>query len=548
MFADLHRLVELAERRQPGFRRGLIARSLVWVACESLLLLDVLAGLERKREGLSTAPEFALFLVAMGLYFWGQRLLLMFAGAGFITAARATIQDIVVRLHRVPLIEFEALERGTLMTRLIGDGNRLAVVGRPLVLVATSGLRMAFALVLVLADSASAAAIAAVVAALVVLVGASQQRAMSAGAAAVADAEATLFDLLRDQLRGALLLRLHGPRARAVGRAYRELVARLRRLRVDMWSRNFAGQYASNALIFGLLGVNVFLLPLVVPVSVTDLREINMALLWLLFAVLQVVFMLPQLAEAGKAAERLQTLRARLADDRLEPMAPPVGRGRLREFRGLELAGLTFRYASTAARAGFAVGPVSVRFGRGELVFITGRNGSGKSTFLKMLTGLYAAQQGQIRVDGESVGPRELADYRALFGTIFVDNPLFARIHGMRPEDEPRAAALLAELGIAGKTAIEGGRVTRRDLSTGQKKRLAMALVRLRDRPILVFDEWAADQDPGFREYYYHHLLPALRDAGKLVIVVTHDDQHFDLADRTIHFEGGHAVLRGAPA
>jgi putative ATP-binding cassette transporter len=548
MFAETRALVDLAQRQQPGFRRGLIARSLVWVVSESLLLVLVLEGLERKRDGLSTYPEFVLFLVAMGCYVWGQRLLLLFAGAGYIRLARAMIEDIALRLHRLPLLEFEGLERGTLLTQLIGDGNRVAGSGRSLVYAVTSGMRLVFAIFFVMAQSAVAAVIAMVVSALVVLVGVSQLRLMTEGFVGIARAEAKLFDLLRDQLRGALLVRLHGPRARSIARAYRELVARLRELRVDIWSRNYERQYASNALIYGLLGVNVFILPLVVPTSDEAIREVNMALLWLLFSLVQLVFILPQLAESGKAAERLQALRDQLAEERLEPVAPPVGRGRLDGFRGLELDALEFRYRSTATRDGFAVGPVSVRLGRGELVFVTGHNGSGKSTFLKMLTGLYAADVGCIRVDGEVVGPHDLADYRALFGTIFVDHTLFARVHGMRPEDEPRAAALLEELGIAGKTAIEGGRLTRRDLSTGQKKRLAMALTRLRDRPIMVFDEWAADQDPGFREYYYQQLLPALRDAGKLVIVVTHDDQHFGLADRTIHFTGGRAHERGVPA
>ena len=225
-------------------------------------------------------------------------------------------------------------------------------------------------------------------------------------------------------------------------------------------------------------------------------------------------------------------------------MPPPVGRGRFDAFKRIEVDGLRFRYRSKGTRPGFTVGPVSLQFGRGEIVFVVGHNGSGKSTFLKMLTGLYAAEEGSIRVDGKPITPNDLADYRALFGTIFVDHTLFERVYGMAPEDEARAAALLEEMGIAGKTGIKNGRVTQRDLSTGQKKRLAMVLTRLRDRPIVVFDEWAADQDPGFRDYYYQELLPALRRAGKLVVVVTHDDQHFGLADRTIHFHGGHAVER----
>jgi putative pyoverdin transport system ATP-binding/permease protein len=264
----------------------------------------------------------------------------------------------------------------------------------------------------------------------------------------------------------------------------------------------------------------------------------------MLMTVAHIVLNTPQLGEAAKAAGRLSALHEQLSEDRLEPVAPPVTRGRFDGFTRIEVDGLCFHYPSTGGRRGFAVGPISAGFGRGELVFVIGHNGSGKSTFLKMLTGLYAAEEGSIRVDQQPITPSDLADYRALFGTIFTDHTLFERVYGMAPEDEARAAALLEEMNIAGKTAIRDGRVTERDLSTGQKKRLAMALTLLHDRPIMVFDEWAADQDPGFREYYYHRLLPALRDAGKLVVIVSHDDQHFGLADRTIHFKDGRAIER----
>jgi putative pyoverdin transport system ATP-binding/permease protein len=548
VLSDLNKLVALAERREPGFRRRLLVRAVLCSAAESFVLLNVMQGLAAQRAGEPTDATFVLFLAGLVLYVWGQRLVLIFAGDRYIELARATIEEIALRLHRLPLLEFEGLGRGMLMTRLLGDGNRLVAAGRTLVNVGTGAVRLALALLLIAFLSGGAMVIALVAAALVALVTLSQLRMMSEGFGEVAGGEAKLFDLLRDQHRGAIPLRLHGPRSRALARAYRELAGRLRALRITLWAGTFERQAASTALSYGALGVNVFLLPLMVAIDDESIRDINLALLWLLFSVIHLVFTLPQLSDAAKAAGRLQELRDRLEEGRLEPVRPPTDRGRFVAFTELAVDALHFHYPPTGARAGFAVGPVTARLRRGELVFVTGHNGSGKSTFLKLLTGLYAGDGGHIRVDGEAVGPADLADYRALFGTIFVDHTLFKRVYGIDAEGEARAAALLGELGIAGKTAIAGGQVTRRDLSTGQKKRLAMALTLLRDRPILVFDEWAADQDPGFREYYYHHLLPALRDAGKLVVVVTHDDQHFGLADRTLHFTDGRAIEREVSA
>lgn len=547
MLADLHKLLGLAERRRPGFRRGLFAWAAVVAGAESLLLFTVMQGLAAQRVGDPPTPPFVGFLVTLGLYIWGQRVLLRYAGDAYILLTRAAVAEIAERLHRLPLRDYEELGRGMLMTRLLGDANRLVGGGRVLVNVTGGALRLAIAFVFIVSLSAQAMAFALFVSLLVMLVAADQLRIMSAGFAEVAGVEASLFDRLRDQLRGAPQIRLHAPRARAIAAAYGGLTRRLRALRTRMWAGNFALRATSNALIAGVLGVNVFVLPLVTQVDAESVREINLALLWLLYSVTALVFLMPLLGESANAAERLQELRERLGEPRLEPVSPPMDRGRFDGFTALALDGLRFAYTSTA-RPGFAVGPVTVTLRRGELVFVTGHNGSGKSTFLKLLTGLYAAGAGEIRVDGGAIAATDLADYRALFGTIFVDHTLFERVYGLTPADEPRAAALLTELGIADKTEIAGGRVTERDLSTGQKKRLAMALTRLRDRPIVVFDEWAADQDPGFRDYYYQQLLPTLRDAGKLVVVVTHDDQHFGLADRTLHFEHGQLVDRGGAA
>ena len=84
------------------------------------------------------------------------------------------------------------------------------------------------------------------------------------------------------------------------------------------------------------------------------------------------------------------------------------------------------------------------------------------------------------------------------------------------------------------------GRFSTLDLSTGQRKRLAMVAALLDDKPIYIFDEWAADQDPGFRRYFYEGLLGELKARGKTVLAVTHDDRYFGVADRVVkRGEGG---------
>ena len=79
-------------------------------------------------------------------------------------------------------------------------------------------------------------------------------------------------------------------------------------------------------------------------------------------------------------------------------------------------------------------------------------------------------------------------------------------------------------------------------LSRGQRKRLALVTAYLEDRPIYLFDEWAADQDPLFRRVFYQRLLPELKRRGKTVVAVTHDDRYFDAADQLIKLEEGKVV------
>jgi putative ATP-binding cassette transporter len=177
------------------------------------------------------------------------------------------------------------------------------------------------------------------------------------------------------------------------------------------------------------------------------------------------------------------------------------------------------------------VGPADFTLRSGELVFITGGNGSGKSTFLKLLAGLYRPDAGQIRFDGILVTDSTREAYRQLITAIFVDYHLFQRLYGI-PDPDPREVdELLAQFRLLDKTGLTNGEFDTVNLSTGQRKRLALIVGLLEKRPILLLDEWAADQDPEFRRKFYFDLLPALHRAGRTVVVISHDDRYLDEMD-----------------
>jgi putative ATP-binding cassette transporter len=189
------------------------------------------------------------------------------------------------------------------------------------------------------------------------------------------------------------------------------------------------------------------------------------------------------------------------------------------------------------------LGPIDVEIAPGELVFVIGGNGSGKSTFVKVLAGLYSPQQGEIRLGETVVSDTNRAWYRDHYSVVFSDSYLFEKLLGL--DDalvESQAKSYLSRLRMDHKVDIKGRTFSTTDLSQGQRKRLALVTAYLEDRAIYIFDEWAADQDPEYKEIFYRELLPDLRARGKSVVVITHDDRYFHLGDRVLKLEDGKVV------
>jgi putative ATP-binding cassette transporter len=201
-----------------------------------------------------------------------------------------------------------------------------------------------------------------------------------------------------------------------------------------------------------------------------------------------------------------------------------------------------FQYPDRGTGSVFRLGPVDLEARAGEILFIVGGNGSGKSTLLKALTGLYHPQSGSITLDDTLLAQDSAVWYRSHFAAVFSEYHLFERLYGLYDVAPERVRELLATMQISDKTAFENGRFTTLDLSHGQRKRLALLVAILEDRPILVLDEWAADQDPPFRRYFYEELLPSLKREGRTIIAVTHDDKYFGMADRVVKMEYGEFV------
>ena len=230
--------------------------------------------------------------------------------------------------------------------------------------------------------------------------------------------------------------------------------------------------------------------------------------------------------------------------------ACPIGeRERPMIYERLELIGVAHSYHHEKDDSHFLLGPIDLTFRPGELVFLAGGNGSGKSTLAKILTGLYPPETGEIRLNGRLITDANRDDYRQSFSAIFADFYLFENLLGLDTTNlDGQAQEYLVELHLDHKLKVRNGLFSTTDLSAGQRKRLALLTAYLEDRPFYVFDEWASDQDPPFKEIFYTQLLPELKGRGKTVLVITHDDRYFDVADRVIKLDYGKVVYeRPAP-
>ena len=263
---------------------------------------------------------------------------------------------------------------------------------------------------------------------------------------------------------------------------------------------------------------------------------------------------LPAVTRGQVALQQIQELGVFIASEPQEPAKvsqPPVVPG---AEPLIEMRNVVFHYDDAGVEEkGFTLGPLDFRLRAGELVFVVGGNGSGKSTFVKVLCGLYSPQDGELLMDGSPVDDRNRSAYRERFSVVFSDCHLFGKLLGLdSPDLESAARYYLELLQMDRKVQVRGQEFSTIDLSQGQRKRLALVTAYLENRPVFVFDEWAADQDPEYKDVFYRKLLPDLRSRGKAVVVITHDDRYFHLGNRVVELEDGrispNADRRAPPA
>lgn len=292
-------------------------------------------------------------------------------------------------------------------------------------------------------------------------------------------------------------------------------------------------------ILFAVVGGLLFLLPIFQNISLAILSSYVLTILYLANYLGVIIEMFPSISRAKIALDKIDKLKLGLAENS-EKNANKTNNLNS-DWQQLKLKNVTHTYRTDTEDSNFILGEIDLTFNAGELVFIIGGNGSGKSTLAKLITGLYIPESGKIYLDNQEINDENREEYRNLFSVIFGDFYLFDRLLGFKNIDL-KAEKYLQKLQLEKKLKIENGKLSTINLSQGQRKRLALLTAYLEDRPIYLFDEWASDQDPTFKNIFYCELLPELIANKKTVFVISHDDRYFEIADRIIKLDYGKVI------
>ncbi|MFK5984630.1 MAG: cyclic peptide export ABC transporter [Pseudomonadota bacterium] len=354
----------------------------------------------------------------------------------------------------------------------------------------------------------------------------------------------TFFKSLMNIIEGFNELKINGKKSDAVIEHHSIIAQDNEKIR-NLTNKVFAN---SSILIqffaYFLLGCIVFIVPQFSDQHSEVVTKIVAVLIFMMSPIDMITGAVPTYSRANRSAFFLEQLEHEI--DKMADYSPYHSKFDFKTFDKIHLKDITFHYKGELGEPLFGIGPMDFEINRGEMVFIRGGNGSGKSTFVKIFTHLYNSDSGSIKVDNTTVAKHNIKNYQNMFAMILTDFHLFDRLYGVDNIDLEHLQALLDMMDLSSKVDYENGHFSNINLSTGQRKRLALVMALMEDKPIYLLDEWAADQDPQFRKYFYMSILPELKAQGKTVLAVSHDDHYFHVADRVCNMSQG--VFEDSPS
>lgn len=518
--------LELVRREMHGSLPKLLFMSALGGISAAAILAAINAGM----QGRSNLWAAILFLVALFLFIKTQYYVTITTTAEIESIIHKMRLRLIDHVRHSELLPIEDIGRARIVAAITSDTAVLTQASNLLAFTIQGAVLILFVAIYVAFLSLTAIVITIVVVVAAGTIFHLKNKRLAAQKQEAAAWERRLFDRLTDFLDGFKEVRLNSARSSELFDDALDVSRTAANIKIRSQAETFKLIVSSQVSMYLLLGAVVFVAPqLSSTLTGASLTKTTTALMFVVGACFGLVQSIPVLLTANAAADRIyqleKTLQATAARARGREIKVP------KRFDKIEMHNIVFRYVDKFSDTTFQIGPLDFTLHSGDLVFITGGNGSGKSTLLRVLAGLYPPDSGEITLDGMRVNDETRDAYRALMSGIFFDYHLFRRLYGI-PEPEPgEVDRLLEKFRLTDKTELTDGEFSTLDLSGGQRRRLALIVSLLEKRPIMLLDEWTAEQDPEFRRKFYDELLPEMMQAGATVVVITHDDRYLDELD-----------------
>ena len=482
----------------------------------------------------------ALFITAFAAYYLCNRTALLRANLVIERLLRDLRLQTIDKLRCSELDTVDRLGRGHLFHLVSNETNHLSVAF-PLIVDSVQQAVLLVASLLYLAWLSQAAAMVFIVAVGLGLLGYQRINAEYRAPMALAQVrQGALLDMVGDIVDGFKELRLNTERSAALRLAYQGATDAVEESRDAVGLHWISLLLLSSFVTYFMLGVVGMILPGYLSSHGQFVFQLIPTLLFCMAPLAKIVALSPMFLQAELGLRGILDVQQQLdAAGTITPAEARLGAHQFLSFQRIEYRDLELARHDEHGVVGFTLGPLDLTLNRGETVFVVGGNGCGKSTLLRLCVGLLHPDRGTIHVDDRLVAGRGIAGFRELFATVFTDFHLFDRPYGLEQVDPARVRDLLVEMDLAHKVHFEDGRFSDTELSTGQRKRLGLIIAILEDRPIMVFDEWSAEQDAQFREHFYARVLARMKAQGKTCLVVTHDERYLHHADRVIALDLG---------
>lgn len=534
------RILEFIEKESQDSYHQLALMAVISGISNGLLLAIVNHAAQVVALDQGLTQYFILYMVTFTLFLYTQ----WFAYEKAITLIEEAIYNKRTRLsQKISLVELSFLEKmgsNNLYSRLTQNDTFISQVMPQITAGAQMSILIVFSFLYLAYISPLTFFIAMVMIAIGIILFLAQTKSIKDSLQAVRNKENIYFKSISDMVNGFKEIKINRNRARDILERIVKVSTESRQLKVYAGRKEAKIWGFGRTFIYALLPILVFIIPSLSDEHAVDIFKITATLLFIVGPITILVNTLPLLNRVDLVLDELTVLEKDMDQAISSLHIRREGSDMFNQFNTLKLENINFSYPGNVAS--FSAGPFKKIINAGELLFVVGGNGSGKSTFLKLLTGLYFPVTGHIKVDDIIISKENYSMYRNLFSVVFTDFHLFEKLYGIKNIDTKKVNHWLKKMRMDHKVQYQDSQFSSTNLSTGQRKRLAFIAAILEDKPILVLDEFAADQDPQFRQYFYEELLIELKNTGKTVIAVTHDDHYFHVADRVLKMNDGKLV------